>query len=253
MIVNVMTERPPSSLKFALVLLPLLFQVVVGSYLRTYDQRATGKPALSTEEPQQETINDGSSANGDRQTRFLARYDGPLGRRMVQRCASVIIQDEDDTDFTVFEGGSRCLDRLKASQAVQLVDEDHPFQALNELRSVPRAAGVFGGNRRSLDGTDEIEDLLPWGIAAVQADQLPLGEHNVTVCIVDTGIAANHPDLDYTRISGMDRYDSPHHWPWREDRAGHGTSSDTLREFDTPSWWLDSHIHPASSSSNSPF
>jgi hypothetical protein len=224
-----MTEPSSSLVTFSLVVTALLFQAAVASHLRTSDS-LSGRQAVSLEN-RYDITNDELSANVGRQ-RLFARYDSLLGRRMVQSCASVIIQDDDDTDFTIFEGNSHCIEKLKTSRDVQLVDEDHPYQALPVFSSVSSSAD-FERTRRFLDEGNEIKEILPWGIEAIQADKLPQGEHDVTICVVDSGIAANHPDLDYNRISGVDRNDWPYNWPWREDPAGHGKSADTRKEIET--------------------
>jgi hypothetical protein len=157
--------------------------------------------------------------------RFYARYGGEDGRRLVQQlCGSnKIVEDLDSSDYSLFEdlyGGddvddsvqeNSCWKKLQQRSEIALVEEDHPVQAF------------------SIDGTDNNEAtesndvVISWGIAAIQADQLEMGPNNVTVCIVDTGIASQHPDFDYDRISGVDRMDRPTVWYWNHDRAGHGT------------------------------
>jgi len=61
---------------------------------------------------------------------------------------------------------------------------------------------------------------VPWGIKMIQADQLGVGEHDVTVCVVDTGYSEKHPDLPdgTTGTSTPDR-----NFTWNEDLNGHGT------------------------------
>lgn len=141
-------------------------------------------------------------------TRFFARYSDWQGRRLVQKCARAIFNDEDDTDYTVFDGDSSCFDLLKASSLISSVEEDHPIVAFGE--------SPVGWYRR-------LGEQVPWGIEAIQADQLKAGKHNVTVCIVDSGIAPGHPDFVSDRIRGKDRTDKP--WEWSKDRAGHGRFS----------------------------
>jgi hypothetical protein len=141
-------------------------------------------------------------------TRFFARYSDWQGRRLVQGCAKTIVNDDDDTDYTVFEGDSACLGMLQASSSVLKVEEDHPVRA-------------FGGF--SLGSYRRLLDQLPWGIEAIQADQLETGDYDVTVCVVDSGIAAGHPDFESDRVRGMDRLDR--NWEWDNDRAGHGEYS----------------------------
>lgn len=141
-------------------------------------------------------------------TRVFARYSDWQGRRLVQTCAKAIVNDDDDTDYTVFEADSACLDMLKSSSIILSVEEDHPVQAFGEFS--------IGSSRR-------LAEQLPWGIHAIQADQLNTGKYNVSVCIVDSGIAVGHPDFEAKRITGKDRVDR--NWRWNKDRAGHGKLS----------------------------
>jgi subtilisin family serine protease len=67
-----------------------------------------------------------------------------------------------------------------------------------------------------------LEEIIPWGIAAVKA---PLVWDTVTgagvkVCVVDSGIDYNHPDLDDLYAGGWD-YVNNDNDPW--DDFGHGT------------------------------
>lgn len=39
----------------------------------------------------------------------------------------------------------------------------------------------------------------------IQADQVSVGEYPVSICIVDTGLAVDHPDIDASRVEGVDR------------------------------------------------
>jgi hypothetical protein len=143
-------------------------------------------------------------------TRFFARYSDWEGRRLVQKCANAIVSDDDNTDYTIFEGDSLCFDLLKASTLISSVEEDHPVMAFGES---PLREWYHRQQRR-------MAEQLPWGIEAIQADQLEAGKHDVTICIVDSGIAADHPDFVSDKIRGMDRTDKP--WEWNNDRAGHG-------------------------------
>jgi subtilisin family serine protease len=133
-----------------------------------------------------------------------------MGRRLVRKCATRIVTDHDTTDFIIFEGDSNCFSILKGNSAVISVEEDRPVYAFSDF-DIPIDDGVNFG------------EIIPWGFQAVQADQISVGEYNVTVCIVDTGIAIGHPDFDSKRINGMNRSDAKQQWKWDADRSGHGT------------------------------
>jgi subtilisin family serine protease len=157
--------------------------------------------------------------------RFYARYQGEEGRRLVQQLCGFnkIVEDFDSSDYTLFEDvygdddvddnlqETSCWKKLQLRSEIAWVEEDHPVHALS----------IEGTDNN--DATESNDAMESWGIAAVQADQLQVGPHDVTVCIVDTGIANHHPDFDYDRISGVDQMDRPTTWYWNQDRAGHGT------------------------------
>jgi serine protease len=66
-----------------------------------------------------------------------------------------------------------------------------------------------------------LEEHVPWGIKAIQADLLSPGPHDVTVCVVDSGIAAGHPDFQLEHFDGSDRDEDG--LKWDDDRGGHGS------------------------------
>ena len=69
-----------------------------------------------------------------------------------------------------------------------------------------------------------LEEETAWGVKMIQADQLQTGDHEITVCIVDSGIAIGHPEFNGANINGTDTvkfYGDP--LEWDGDKAGHGT------------------------------
>ena len=73
------------------------------------------------------------------------------------------------------------------------------------------------------DGDPYIEEVMPWGIAAVQAPDVWIEGYTgegVTVCVIDTGLYAAHEDLkDIPVIEGFSQVDNE----WYTDGYGHGT------------------------------
>jgi serine protease len=80
--------------------------------------------------------------------------------------------------------------------------------------------GNTNHNHRNLQG-----ETVPYGIKMVQGDQVSYGSSKVTVCIVDTGVAPAHPDLNYSKISGKSRNSNVDNslLVWNGDVRGHGT------------------------------
>ena len=62
-----------------------------------------------------------------------------------------------------------------------------------------------------------------WELGMIQADQVSPGEHEVVVCVVDSGLAEAHPDFTQENVNGTDTvkfYGDP--WSWGNDGMGHG-------------------------------
>jgi subtilisin family serine protease len=92
---------------------------------------------------------------------------------------------------------------------------------VNEL---PIAGNHVRGRQRQVQDLAEAE-TSGYGIAMIQADQVTIGSTPTTVCVVDTGVASGHPDLDFTRINGADRFSNIDNavLEWDKDTRGHGT------------------------------
>jgi subtilisin family serine protease len=106
-----------------------------------------------------------------------------------------------------------------------------PLQALKGLERNPNVEYVeedvkrypLGGTSPSTGAPYALGQLVPYGIKMVQADQLPDAyAANRKVCIIDSGYARGHEDLDAdpSRITG--EYDSGTGW-WYTDENHHGT------------------------------
>ncbi|KAG7362304.1 peptidase S8 S53 subtilisin kexin sedolisin family protein [Nitzschia inconspicua] len=142
--------------------------------------------------------------------RYVARYSNMMGRRSVRRCAKRILMDANNTDYTIFEGDRWCFSMLWNDASIEDIEEDF-------------AVSTLGGNEElpSSEQDQSLKEYIPWGIKAIQADLLSTGPHDVTVCLVDSGIASGHPDFLFERISGTDRAEDGLRWD--RDRGGHGT------------------------------
>jgi len=70
-------------------------------------------------------------------------------------------------------------------------------------------------------------ETIPYGIKMVQADQIPMGNWPVQVCVTDTGSSRRHPDLRDANMKGASRYDATENGQvklkWAFDNRGHGT------------------------------
>lgn len=106
---------------------------------------------------------------------------------------------------------------LESDTSIQSIEEDSIWTEQGILEEViedrPR-------NLRKLQ-TEHVN----YGIAMVQGDLVDVGQYPVTVCIVDTGVASGHPDLNFSLLSGASRnsnFDNSF-LQWNKDVRGHGT------------------------------
>lgn len=140
--------------------------------------------------------------------RYVARYSGMIGRQSIQGCAKTIRVDGNYSDYIIFEGDRHCFSMLRHETSIWDVEEDFPVIALGKVKNIKRPHRY-------------LEERVPWGIKAIQADLLPPGPHDVKVCVVDSGIAGGHPDFRMERMEGSDRAEDGLRWD--RDRGGHGT------------------------------
>ncbi|MRV72792.1 S8 family serine peptidase [Duganella sp. FT92W] len=115
------------------------------------------------------------------------------------------------------------MDDINASVA------EVPAKAVNDLRNNPHIEFVENDGKRYLTalatpstGTPyKTGQQVPYGIAMVQADQLPdTYAGNRTVCIIDSGIDLAHEDLSGNHVTGQT---NPGTGAWNTDENHHGT------------------------------
>jgi subtilisin family serine protease len=111
-------------------------------------------------------------------------------------------------DAMAIEVPTRALQGLARNPNVEYVEEDvkrYPLALTTPSDGTPYATG----------------QLVPYGIAMVQADQLPdTNAGNRKVCIIDSGYDAAHEDLSGNVVAG--EYDRGTGW-WYTDENHHGT------------------------------
>lgn len=135
---------------------------------------------------------------------------------------------------------SQVVARLEANgvKVVRVIKEDGQGDVLGvaiDLRNPPNLANLRSLSssirsyspdvgRRTMALTTPIPDLpdgnetIPWGITAVGSQEVAFGGGR-KICIIDTGYALGHPDLQATGVTGIDRGAGP----WNADGHGHGT------------------------------
>ena len=162
-------------------------------------------------------------------TRIVARYNSLQGHTLAKTCAQKVFQDQDDDDLIIVQANKECLKQLEKDSSIMAVELDHPVFALGSGSS---SSSSSSGSSMMYEHSDAIHnhnhrhltEVVPWGLQAIQADQLEMGPSEIVVCIVDTGIALNHPDLNKAKITGSDNvklYEP--NWSWNTEKSYHGT------------------------------
>lgn len=149
----------------------------------------------------------GKPAN-DEMTQVFVRYHDEDTKLEVLAAAEELIEDDENGNLVVKMREDK-YEQVKRNKLAQ-VEIDNKVEAyVDQHEHVPLHSG-----QRILD------EEIPWGIKMIQADQLDVGAHALTVCLIDTGYAQGHPDLpnDTTGTSTPDR-----NFTWNEDLNGHGT------------------------------
>jgi hypothetical protein len=180
---------------------------------RTQISRIIAETFDVQEEDNRDTL--GGEAGGPGEERIYVQYKNKKGHDRAIQHATIVHQDADDDDVVIMSC-MNCLATLRNISSIVEVSIDHPIEAF----------GNIVGPARTL------EEVIPWGLHAIQADQLMAGGDGVKVCIVDTGLAIGHPDFNYDFISGTDTVkDDGSVWQWSVDKSefqGNTSSCDAV-------------------------
>lgn len=129
-----------------------------------------------------------------------------------------VIYDLEEIDYYVVLGDASEIDQLfKDTDLIQSVEDDPP-------RYVIKAQKNTDGSRRLTP--DFASQIVPYGIDLIQArqawEQFGVKGAGVKICVIDTGVAAEHEDLTAENLFGDSLYNNGGD-PWSEDLVGHGT------------------------------
>ena len=119
---------------------------------------------------------------------------------------------------------------LENNPDIESVDLDLEFHALNFVEET-EDDDEYPESQKSPDFKKrrQLKEEVPWGVKAVQADQVTPGKHaGDKVCIVDTGYDPTHPDLPgRDTVTGNDNseYSARAGNRFDVDGHGHGTHS----------------------------
>ena len=157
--------------------------------------------------------------NAQKKSRVIVRYQTAKGKHMALDLASTVYYDFGSQKSLVVDVDKADEKKLKAfSHDILAVDTDTAMKPLFRRRI-----------QTNIDANMlNYEQITPYGIPMVQADQVTVPKKKKQrnrVCLVDTGVLHNHPDLPKTLMRGRNRYSTTYNTElrWRKGVDGHGT------------------------------
>lgn len=162
----------------------------------------------------------------DNISHLIVKYTTANGHKTILNMVNTtIIQDFPDDSFVAIQVPTDQLDavmkQLILDPEIEAVDDDSLWIEQGSMDAI-----LWEDDNRNLRTVSRrLAEITPYGIKLVQGDQVSVGSTKVTVCVVDTGVAQGHPDLDFTRITGVDHTSSIDGalLRWNGDTRGHGT------------------------------
>jgi hypothetical protein len=143
--------------------------------------------------------------DGTEERRVYVRYKSEDGHEHAVSRAKEIVQDKDDDDVIILNCDDNCLEQFRGDSSIAEADYDHHVEAFGDVNGPVRT----------------LEEFTPWGLTAIQADTMDVGDGDILICIADTGIAFGHPDFNSEYINGTDtnKGKGKELWKWNDDRS----------------------------------
>lgn len=151
--------------------------------------------------------------------KVIVEYNSLQGKEDAKRQALEITFESKRFNIVGMHIPIKALKPLQNNPHIQRVDLDLDVEAILAIEEPD-------------DDEDETRRMLmeevPWGIKAVQADQVPPGPHanEIKVCIIDTGYTLNHDDLPgLGTVTGTHstKYSNRAGNKWYDDEKRHGS------------------------------
>jgi len=155
----------------------------------------------------------------------VVEFKTTRGKKDAMKMARKVTYESTLFNIVAMQMYAKDLDTLKEDPNIVRVDYDEKVHA---IRPPINATEIVTTSEEKKNKDRLLQENIPWGIRAVQADRVSPGPDigTVKVCIVDTGYDITHEDLPKSGIvSGTDsrRYSSSDGFRWSEDGDGHGT------------------------------
>jgi serine protease len=157
--------------------------------------------------------------------RFIVRYKNEEGKANIHSDAKKCHTDLAPQHAIAVTLSTEALESLQNNPNIEYVEEDYPRYTMR-IGGYDSNDGfkqhMPNNNKGTLDENHRnLTEVVPYGIAMVQADQVSYDSRNPrTVCVVDTGYSLGHEDLPSTNVDG---FSFEGNMPWNQDGDGHGT------------------------------
>jgi subtilisin family serine protease len=153
----------------------------------------------------------GASAASDGTVRVIVGFKAgnvANGKAALAAAQGNVVQDLPEIGAAAAQVPSKALDGLRSNPNIEFVEQDQ--------KRIP-----FAASTPSTGNPYQLGQQVPYGIAMVQADQLPdTYASNRTLCIIDSGIDLAHEDLHGNHVTGDT---NPGTGNWYTDENHHGT------------------------------
>jgi len=172
-------------------------------------------------------------------SRVVVKYGTPKGRVDAMALSTHVYHDFQEEGVLALELDDASIAYLQSRDSqddILSIEGDHVWKAQGRFEGYydPDEEDDVDEDPLAQDGQQEgsnedneqkrrrLKETVPYGISMVQADAIEMGRKPVTVCVADTGIAPNHPDLKDATVKGTSSSDS-NNYKWSGDTNGHGT------------------------------